>query len=253
MLRALAPALAGLVLLALAPATTGPITVSAAASLTDALDQAAAAYAAADGGSVRFNFAASNVLARQIASGAPVDLFISADEAQMDHAQQAGAIDESTRINLLGNRLAVVTALGSSPRIPADLALPSVRRIAVGDPAAVPAGVYARQYLERIGLWEGLQSKLVPVGNVRAAMSAVENGSVDAAIVYETDAAISRRVSVAFTVTGPDAPRIVYPAAVVRRTARRAEAERFLAFLRSAPATAIFRRLKFEPLAAVTR
>jgi molybdate transport system substrate-binding protein len=252
MLRALAPVLAGLVLLALAPATTAPITVSAAASLTDALDQAAAAYAAAGGGPIRFNFAGSNVLARQIASGAPVDLFISADEAQMDHAQRAGAIDESTRIDLLGNRLAVVT-VRIPVHAPADLDLPEVRRIAVGDPAAVPAGVYARQYLERIGMWERLQPKLIPVGNVRAALSAVENGSADAAIVYETDAVISRRVSVAFTIAGPDAPRIVYPAAVTRRTARRAEAERFLAFLRSKPATAIFRRLKFEPLAANPR
>jgi molybdate transport system substrate-binding protein len=253
MLRALAPVLAGLALLALAPEATAPITVSAAASLTDALDRAAAAYATADGGAIRFNFAGSNVLARQIASGAPVDLFISADEAQMDYAQRAGAIDESTRIDLLGNRLAVVTATRIPLSAPADLDLPAVRRLAVGDPAAVPAGVYARQYLERIGVWERLQPRLVPVGNVRAALSAVENGSADAAIVYETDAAISRRVTVAFTITGPEAPRIVYPAAVVRRSTRRAEALRFLAFLRSAPATAIFRELKFQPLAAISR
>ena len=253
MLRLLALVVAGLALLAFAPAPAGHLTVSAAASLTDALEEIASAYAAQGGPSVRFNFAGSNVLARQVASGAPVDLFISADEAQMDVAQRSGAIDEATRVDLLGNRLAVVTAIGTPLLTPSDLDGPRIHRLAVGDPAAVPAGVYARQYLERIGLWNRLVPALVPVGNVRAALSAVENGSADAAIVYETDAAISRRVNVAFTVTGPDAPRIVYPAAVVKRSPRRAEAVRFLAYLRSEPATATFQRFKFEPLAPIAR
>lgn len=253
MLKAGPLVLAGLALMAVPQAKGSGITVSAAASLTDAMEAIAAAYAEAGGGAVRFNFAGSNVLARQIANGAPVDLFISADEAQMDVAQAHGAIDVSTRIGLLGNRLAVVTTPRTPLHAPADLDTPRIRRIAVGDPAAVPAGVYARRYLEGIGLWDRLAPKLVPVGNVRAALAAVENGSADAAILYETDAAISAGVIVAFTITGTDAPRIIYPAAVVRDSARRADAVRFLAFLRSEPATGIFRRFKFEPLAAIVR
>ena len=241
-------------LLCLQPPAPGPepITVSAAASLTDALDEIARAYAASGGGPVRFNFAGSNVLARQIANGAPSDLFISADAAQMDVAQRAGGIDPSTRIDLLRNHLAVVTREPLGIADVRGLTSAQVRRIAVGDPHAVPAGVYARQYLESSGIWTAVSEKIVPVSNVRAALSAVENGSVDAAIVYESDAAASTRVALAFVVTGQGAPRIVYPAALVRGSTRRADAIRFLTWLRSPQATAIFRRFKFTPLAAAS-
>src|SRR4029079_2074561 len=167
-----------------------PLTVSAAVSLTNALDAISAAYAGAGGGLVRFNFAGSNVLARQLVNGAPADLFISADEAQMDVAAGAGAIDGSTRVDLLANRLSVIVRPEQRDLHEIrGLLQPGVRRVAIGDPTAVPAGVYARQYLQAVDLWEAIQSRLVPVGNVRAAVAAVENGSADAAIVYETDAA----------------------------------------------------------------
>jgi molybdate transport system substrate-binding protein len=230
-----------------------PITVSAAASLTDALEEIARAYAGAGGGPVRYNFAGSNVLARQVAAGAPVDLFISADAAQMEVAQAAGAIDERTRINLLGNRLAIVARPGTSMSGVSGLTQPAIRRIAIGNPDGVPSGVYARRYLEAIGLWIALQPRLVPVGNVRAALTAVENGSADAAIVYESDTVASSRVAVAAIISGPDAPRIVYPAAVVRASPQRADAERFLAFLRSPAASAIFSRWKLAVLPAASR
>lgn len=243
-------AAAGLLALTLllrpAPAAPG-ITVSAAASLIDAMEAVADAYHSAGGDPVRFNFAGSNVLARQIASGAPVDVFISADEAQMDFAQQAGAIDTATRVDLLENRLAVVTRHGMRVADARGLAAAEVRRIALGDPGGVPAGVYARQYLGALGLWEALQPKAVTVGNVRAALAAVENGSADAAVVYESDAAASSRISLAFVVSGPAAPRIVYPAAVVTRAPNRAGAVRFLAFLGSGTASGIFSRFKFTP------
>ncbi len=233
------------------PRQGGPaLTVSAAISLTDALEAVSAAYAASGGGPVRFNFAGSNVLARQIAAGAPVDLFLSADEAQMAVAEQAGAIDPSTRVALLGNRLAVVTRRGAPPLADlAALATPQFRRIAIGDPFAVPAGVYARQYLSASNLWTALEPKLVPVGNVRAALTAAASGSVDAAFVYETDAAMSRSVALAFVVSGPGQPRIVYPAALTRRTRNRDAALRFLQFLSGPDAAAIFRRFGFTPLA----
>ena len=227
-----------------------PLTVCAAVSLTESLEAAAKAYVIAGGGPVRFNFAGSNVLARQLANGAPADLFISADEAQMDVASEAGAIDRATRVDLLANRLAVIARpdRGEIRDVRALLG-PDVRRVAIGDPAAVPAGAYARQYLQAVGQWDALQSRLVPVGNVRAAVAAVENGSADAAIVYETDVAIARRAVLAFVVAGAGAPRILYPAAVVAGSRQREAAARFLQFLRGPQGAEIFRRYKFSPLA----
>lgn len=238
-------------LLILVPARVQtPLTVSAAVSLTEALEAVARAYASAGGRPVRFNFAGSNVLARQLVNGAPADLFISADEAQMDVAMAAGVIDGATRVDLLANRLAVI-ARPERLEIGDVRALlgPGVRRVAIGDPAAVPAGVYARQYLEAVGLWDALQAKLVPVGNVRAAVAAVENGSADAAIVYETDAAVARTAVTRVVVSGAGAPRVVYPAAIVAGSRQRESAAHFLAFLRGSDASEIFRRYKFTPLA----
>jgi molybdate transport system substrate-binding protein len=234
-------------LTAFTPAQPGdPILVSAAISLTDALEEIRHAYAATGGGEIRFNFAGSNVLARQIVNGAPADVFISADEAQMDYAQERGAIDAASRFPVVSNRLAVITVTGRAASIPNAAALVQAKRIAIGDPVAVPAGVYARVFLERAGLWAPLQDRLVPLANVRAALSAVESGGADAGLVYESDAATSGRVETAFVVTGPDAPAIVYPAAIVTRTRHRPEAEKFLGFLRSAAARAIFRKYRFS-------
>ena len=235
-------------MIALGPLQDRPITVSAAISLSGALEEVAAAYTVAGGGEVRFNFAASNVLARQIVNGAPADVFISADEAQMDYAQTEGAIDVASRVRLLGNRLAVVVPSGSgvtwSDAKP--LAGHDVKRVAIGDPAAVPAGVYAKQYLQRIGLWEPLQAKLLPLSNVRAALAAVESGGADAGLVYESDARSTSRVRIVFVVEGPDAPRVVYPAAITARSRDRARAARFLDYLKSPAAHAIFARHGFS-------
>jgi molybdate transport system substrate-binding protein len=236
-----------LLLAALTPGSSQqPVVVSAAISLTDALHDVERAYAAAGGGPVRFNFAGSNVLARQIVNGAPADIFISADERQMDFAQSGRAIDDASRFDLLANRLAVVAPLGRRGPIPNAQALLRARRIAVADPAAVPAGVYARQFLERSGVWESVQSRLLPLVNVRAALAAAESGGADAAIVYESDAAASTKVHLEFVVTGPAAPRIVYPAALVARSGNREAAIAFLAFLRGPEATEIFRRYRFS-------
>jgi molybdate transport system substrate-binding protein len=226
-----------------------PLTVCAAVSLTESLEAIVEIYRAGGGGPVRFNFAGSNTLARQLANGAPADLFISADEAQMDVAAAAGAVDRTTRVDLVGNRLAVIVRPGRDDlRDVRGLLRPDVRRVAIGDPAAVPAGVYARQYLRAIGVWEAVQSRLVPVGNVRAAVAAVENGSVDAGIVYETDAAIASRAISAFVVSGEGAPRIVYPAAIVSVSRNRDAASRFLQFLQGSKAAEVFRRLHFTPI-----
>lgn len=233
----------------LSPTAQPRLTVSAATSLTDVMEALAPVYVHGGGAPVRFNFGPSNVLARQIARGAPVDLFVSADEKQMEVAAAAGAIDNGTRVDLVGNRLAIVTSRARPVRITDLDALRggAVRRIAIGDPAAVPAGVYASQYLQKRGLWDALRPRLVPVSNVRAAISAVENGSVEAAIVYESDAGRAN-VAVAFVVSGPDAPRILYPAAIVKSSRRRDEALRFLKFLCGAGAARAFETFKFIPL-----
>ncbi|MBA2305377.1 MAG: molybdate ABC transporter substrate-binding protein [Acidobacteria bacterium] len=238
--------LLALALAALLPVVDSqPVVVSAAISLTDALGEIEQAYTAAGGGALRFNFAGSNVLARQIVNGAPVDIFISADQAQMDYAEQRGAIENATRIDLLANRLAVVTPAGKGSTA-ADLqALLRLKRIAVADPAAVPAGVYARQFLERAGAWQVVQGRLLPLANVRAALAAAESGGADAAIVYESDAAASKKVDLGFVVTGAAAPRILYPAAIVARSKTREPARKFMVFLRAPQAAAIFQRYKF--------
>jgi molybdate transport system substrate-binding protein len=214
--------------------------VSAAASLTDALTDIARRYEAGTGQAVALNFAASNVLAQQVISGAPVDLFIPADEAQMD-AVEAEAVP-GTRGTLLSNQL-VVAVPSDRPRrmtTAGDLLADDMRRIAVGEPAAVPAGVYARRYLESLGIWEALQPKLVPMGSVRLALAAVEQGAADAAIVFRTDLASSRGATSAFEVPLDEGPAISYPAAILRTGQHPDAARRFLAYLRGPEARAIF-------------
>lgn len=246
----------------LAPgAAAGPrpapaLVVSAAVSLTEALTACGAAFTADTGIAVRFNFAASNVLARQIVRGAPVDVFVSADQAQMQHVMRAGGIDPDTLLVVASNRLVVIVAGRGASRwsTPERLADPSVKRIAVGDPAAVPAGVYARQWLERIGLWDRVRSRLVPAGSVRGALSAVSSGAADAGIVYRTDAETATETSMVFAVTGDAAPAILYPAAVVRQSHEKAAAGRFVEFLRGATAQRILAQSGFgPPLDAGTR
>ena len=224
------------------------VTVSAAVSLTDTLTAIATDYANAGRGSVRFNFGASNVLARQIVSGAPVDLFISADGEQMDVVAQAGLLVAGTRSDLLSNQLAVVVP-NDRPRTfrsIRDITDPAFKRIALGEPAAVPAGVYARQYLEKEGLWNAIAARVVPAGSVRAALAAVESGAADAAIVYRTDARVALRATVAWVVPTAAGPHIVYPVAVIRTTSALDEARRFLDFLRGAAATRAFQRAGFS-------
>jgi molybdate transport system substrate-binding protein len=232
-----------------------PVTVSAAVSLSDVLAAIAQQYGREGRGSVRFNFGASNVLARQITSGAPVDLFVSADEAQMDLVAAAQMIADGSRVDLLRNQLAIVVP-SDRPRTmagPRELTGPAFRRIALGDPEAVPAGVYAKAWLAQQGLWPELQPKVVPTSSVRAALAAVEAGAADAAIVYRTDARIALKATVAYVVPAAQGPRIVYPAAVIRTAGAPEEAKRFLDYLRGAVAARIFERFGFTVAAPPQR
>jgi molybdate transport system substrate-binding protein len=232
-----------LAVLSQAPAT--PLTVSAAVSLTEALQEVAAAYRATGGAAVSFNFAGSNVLARQIVNGAPVDVFVSADEAQMDVVSRAGLVVPGSLVTVAGNALVLVADERTTIRSISDLGNAEVRRIAIGDPAAVPAGVYARRYLEEVGLWSRLEPKVVPVGNVRAALTAVQNGSAAAAFVYATDARVAPDLKIVATIAGARSPRIVYPACVIKTTRQPAAAVAFLAFVRSPAGAAILARHGF--------
>lgn len=227
--------------------------VSAAASLADVMQQIARAYEARTGTRVLVNAAASNTLARQIAAGAPVDVFISADEAQMDLVRNE--IAAGTRFDVLANQLAIAVAADRPPglRSARDLTGASFARVAIGDPAAVPAGVYAKAYLEKIGIWKALEKKLIPSASVRLALAAVEHGAADAAIVYRTDVAAAHRARLALVIPATEGPAIVYPVAVMQRAGHAAEARMFVSWLRGAEASAIFQAAGFTPLAQPTR
>ena len=219
--------------------------VFAAVSLTDALKDVAVAYEKGSGDKLVFNLGASSMLARQIREGAPADLFLSADEAQMDGLEEAGLLLSGSRRSLLSNTLVIVVSSDGGPKITSPRDLLSVRTLALAEPKIVPAGVYAKQYLEKLGLWDALASRVVPTENVRACLAAVEAGNADAGIVYRTDALISKRVRVAWAVTAEEGPRISYPVAVVKDAAHSGAAKRFAAYLASEPARAVFVKYGF--------
>ena len=233
---------------ACASAQRQEVLVSAAASLADVMTQVARAYESRSGVRVTVNTGASNTLARQIIAGASVDVFISADETQMDSVR--GEIVPGTRVDFLSNQLAIAVAADRlrTMRTARDLTDPAIKRIAMGDPAAVPAGVYAKAYLEKLGIWSQISARVVPSASVRVALAAVENGAADVAIVYKTDLASARRATLALAIPVSEGPRIVYPAAILRGGRHRDAAMRFLSWLRDAEASALFQAAGFIPL-----
>lgn len=233
------------VLAVLLPATSAaraqPLTVSAASSLADVMAEVGRAWQQTGAPGIVVNAGGSNVLARQIAQGAPVDVFVSADRAQMAVAEASGRIVAGSVRDVLSNTLVLIVPRGRGDAAlqPLALADPGVRRLALGNPESVPAGVYARQWLERLGLWEQVAAKVVPSVTVRAALAAVRAGRVDAGVVFATDAMTAPDVVITHRVAPGDAPPITYPAAVVRGD-RQDESSRFVAFLSSPQARAIF-------------
>lgn len=220
--------------------------VSVAASVYDSLEEISTLYRAQTGVAVALNAGGSNMLARQIVEGASAGLFLSADERQMDVVEKAGRIVAGTRTRLLTNELAVIVPADSRDLTVDRLMRGEVRRLALGEPGAVPAGVYARRWLERQGAWSRLESKVVPFPTVTAVLSAVDSGRVDAGVVYRTDAMSSKTVRVIANVSAKDHPYldIGYPAAVIAGPSE-AEARRFLQFLQGAAARAVFDRRGF--------
>ncbi len=235
--------------LALAACSAGAaeITVSAAASLTNAFREIGAAFEAAQPATkVSFNFAASGALLQQIAQGAPVDVFASADQQTMDQAERRQLVRRDSRADFAANTLVVIVSRDASalPKTLADLTAPSFRRVAIGVPASVPVGRYTQGVLERARLWPQIEAKMIGAQSVRQALDYVARGEVDAGFVYATDAALMPdRVRVAFVV--PTETPIRYPIAVVAASRAAAEAQEFVAFVRSAPAQAMLLRFGF--------
>ncbi len=242
---------ATLVLTLAASMTTGAqaadLTVSAAASLTNAFKELGMSFEAQNPGTtVQFNFAASGALLQQIAKGAPVDVFASADEETMDEAQKQGLVDATTRVDFVRNTLVVIAPSGS--RLPAsnlaDLRSERFAKIAIGQPASVPVGRYTKSVLEQANLWTVVEPKMIGAQSVRQALDYVARGEVDAGFVYATDAAImADKVRVLFTAPTP-AP-ILYPIAVSKGSTNDATARRFVQFVASPAARAVLARYGF--------
>jgi molybdate transport system substrate-binding protein len=223
------------------------ILVSAAASLTEALKEISTAYQAKSKHTVRFNFGPSSGLARQIDEGAPADIFFSADLPQMDNLDKKGRLEPGTRKNLLSNQLVIIVPADSKLVLssPKDLLKADVKRIALAEPSSVPAGVYSSQYLTAEGLWDQVKPRVVPVQDVRATLASVESGNVDAGFVYKTDAAVSKKVKIAYAVPIDKGPKIIYPVAIVKESKRKDAARDFLSYLQSGVGREAFKRYGF--------
>lgn len=230
-----------------APVARPEILVFAAASLSDSLTEIGRAYEAGGGGKVVFNFAGSNDLARQIDSGAPAAVFLSANRAQVEHLEKSGKVKPGETFPFLGNILVVIAPRESAaPPLTGARGLLGFPRLSLAEPAAVPAGVYAKTWLEKEGIWQQIAPKVVPALDVRAALAAVAAGNLPAGIVYATDATSSDKVRVIYRVPAEATPDLRYYAAPVAPGSPAATA--FLAFLKGPKAREIFVRAGFSPL-----
>jgi molybdate transport system substrate-binding protein len=222
------------------------VLVHAAASLTDALQEIAVLYKKDNNEKVQFNFGASSMLARQIQEGAPGDIFISADELKMNDLQKKGLILTETRKSILSNTLAIIVPEDSKVVLSSIQDLLKIRgNIAIAEPQSVPAGIYAKEYLKKVGLWNKIIDRLVPTENVRAALAIVEAGNAEAGIVYKTDAAISKRVRTALEISRAEGPKIAYPIAVLKESKDPKAAMKFYQYLISDPAFEVYRKYGF--------
>jgi molybdate transport system substrate-binding protein len=234
------------------------VSLFAAISLSDALKEIQPIYEKASGDELSFNFAGSNDLARQIDAGAPADLFFSADEAKMDFLASKNRLLAGSRRSLLGNTLVIVIPKSASFAISDPKQLDDgsiVKKLALANPDAVPAGIYAKQFLTKLGIWDHLKGDIIPTENVRACLAAVESANADAGIVYETDAMTSHEIKVAYEVPAAEGPHISYPLAVITSSiAPEKEAERidhakkFAAYLESPDAAKVFVKFGFTIL-----
>jgi molybdate transport system substrate-binding protein len=224
------------------------LTIFAAASLSHAITEISKSFESRRDVRVYTNFAGSQTLQLQIERGAPADLFIPASPKQMDALQEKGAIHESSRRDVLRNSLVLIAPIGSSHQIekPEELTGSHIRRIAIGEPSSVPAGIYGAEALKRIGIWSRVQPKLIPGADVRSVLAYTEAGEVDFGIVYKTDASVSEKVRIAYEFPTSSHSPIVYPAAVIRDTKHEDLARSFLQYLKTSEVERVFEKYGFS-------
>jgi len=226
------------------------VTVFAAASLKNALDEVGAAYAKT-GGEARFSYAASSAIARQIEQGAPADVYVSADSDWMAYLADRKLIVAASRRDLLTNKLALIAPADSKVAIRIGKGMPLAKtlgegRLAVAGPD-VPAGKYAKASLSALGVWDGVSGKLAQAENVRTALQYVARGESPLGIVYDTDAKVEPKVRIVGLFPDATHPKIVYPAAVVAAS-KNPDAAKFLNYMSSPAASAIFKKYGFTVL-----
>lgn len=226
------------------------VTVFAAASLADVLQPLGERFELEQGIEVKFSFGGSWSLAQQVSRGAPADVFLAAGPGPMDSLAGEGLLAQGSRSDLLGNTLIIV---GADPRdavvfTPERLLDNNVRRIAMGDPALAPAGSYAREALQGMGLWVDLQGKLIYGLNVRTALQYVSSGNADVAIVYGTDASSDDSLRPLWAFPPESHSPIRYPIATLSHAGNPSGAEAFQAFLHSAEVSNLFVEYRFSPI-----
>jgi molybdate transport system substrate-binding protein len=228
------------------------VRIAAAASLSNVVDALAAVWKDSGGGAIVASYGASSALARQIENGAPVDLFISADLEWMDYLQDKRLIDLASRRIVAANSLVLIAPADSklvftlAPGADLSAALGN-SRLALAEPASVPAGKYAKGALIKLGLWTGIEGKLAAAENVRGALALVARGEAPLGIVYSTDAAAEPRVKILDTFPADSHPAIVYPAALTLAGKDNAQARAWLEFLLSEKARVVWARFGFAP------
>jgi molybdate transport system substrate-binding protein len=246
-----AAALCGRLAPAVAAQESAGITLYGAASLTNVLQDLGDEFTRQSSIAVRFSFAASSALAKQIENGAPADVFFSADTEWMDYLQERNLIQRATRRDALGNGLVLIAPLDSklqlkiAPHFALAAALGS-GRLATGDPDSVPVGRYAKEALTRLGVWAAVADRIVRADSVRSALAFVDRGETPLGIVYETDALIDKHVRVVDTFPEDSHAPIIYPVALTKSAT--ADGAKFLAYLRGPAAEMVFLRYGFKPL-----
>lgn len=225
------------------------LTIAAAASLTDVSAEIAQTYkAVAPNVTLTFTYGASGALQTQIEQGAPVDVFMSAAQKQMDALEEQSLLLDGSRINLLENKVVLIVPADSAQGLTGfdDLASDDVKIVAMGDPASVPAGQYAQEVLTSLGIKDGVEAKSNFGTDVRQVLTWVEGGEVDAGIVYATDAATTDKVSVICEAPADSVKQIIYPVAILKESKLAQHAQAFIDFLQSDTCAALFDKYGFD-------
>lgn len=231
------------------PVLAAPLLIFAAASLQGTLDKSVLAFGRRNKVTVRIAYGSSGILARQIERRAPADIYISASTQWMNYLERQKSLIAGSRINLLSNKLVLIArnseqTHGTIPGLPL-VKLVGTGRLATGDPDHVPAGIYAKAALIKLGLWAGIKNRLARAGNVRSALALVARGEARFGIVYRSDALAERRVKIVASFPSDSHPAIVYPAAMING-ANVKNATALLAYLVSTPGRAPFLAAGFD-------